>query len=266
MKKILFLLCTAVCAFVACDSTHEDISNGGHISAEELRNMSSVTVDVDPATNQNGNVITCKTSAPVNAKWSIGGKELVGNYAWKKMKVDRDDAGNYKDTKYTVTMTGLCADGTIVTTNYDITCQTITNPLTKYYIYGEDAAKQPPFKPAAWNAACMRFSDNEGKFVDINGNEGFLPYLSDEVYWGFKTLIFDISDATPDCAGRIMNGWWSARYDGDTDVHWSNGLWELPLTEAIAKDCARGGGGSGKDLDIMVTSGSMQVNAVYYEE
>ena len=63
-----------------------------------------------------------------------------------------------------------------------------------------------------------------------------------------------------------MNGWWSARYDGDVDVHWSNGLWELPLTEAIAKDCARGNGGSGKDLDIMVTSGSMQVNAIYYEE
>ena len=112
----------------------------------------------------------------------------------------------------------------------------------------------------------MRFSDNEGKFTDINGNEGFLPYLSDEVYWGFKTLIFDISDATPDCAGRIMNGWWSARYDDDKDVQFTNGLWELQLTEAIAKDCARGNGGDGKDLDLMITSGSCQINAIYYEE
>ena len=264
MKKI-FLFFATVCVILACDPTHEDISNGGHISADELKAMSSVTVDKD-ANGKNGNVVTCTTSAPVNAMWSIGGKELLGNYAWKKMKVDKDDAGNYKDTQYTITMTGLCADGTVVKANFDVTCQTITDPLTKYYIYGEDPAVQPPFKPAAWNAACMRFSDNEGKFVDINGNEGFLPYLSDEVYWGFKTLIFDISEATDDCAGRIMNGWWSARYDDNKDVQFKNGLWELPLTEAIAKDCARGNGGAGKDLDIMITSGSCQINAVYYEE
>ena len=67
------------------------------------------------------------------------------------------------------------------------------------------------------------------------------------MYWGFKTLIFDISDATPDCAGRIMNGWWSARYDDNKDVQFTNGLWELQLTEAIAKDCARGNGGDGKE-------------------
>ena len=75
-----------------------------------------------------------------------------------------------------------------------------------------------------------------------------------------------LSDATPDCAGRIMNGWWSARYDDDKDVQFTNGLWELPLTEAIAKDCARGDGGAGKDLDLMITSGSCTINSVYYEE
>ena len=62
-----------------------------------------------------------------------------------------------------------------------------------------------------------------------------------------------------------MNGWWSARYDGDKDVQFTNGLWELQLTEAIAKDCDRDKG-DGKDLDIMVTSGSCQINAIYYEE
>ena len=46
----------------------------------------------------------------------------------------------------------------------------------------------------------------------------------------------------------------------------ANGLWELQLTEKIAKDCARGNGGDGKDLDLMLTSGSCQINAVYYEE
>ena len=254
MKKII-LLFVAAFAIIACDPTHEDISNGGHITVDELRAMSSVTVDKS-ASGQNGNVVTCTTSAPVNAKWTLGGKDLLGNYAWKKMKLG----------EHTVTLTALCADGTVLTTDYSVNCQEITDPLQKYFIYGEDPTAQPPFKPGAWDAAAMRFSDNEGKFTDIHGNEGFLPYLSDEVYWGFKTLIFDISDATPDCAGRIMNGWWSARYDDNKDVQFTNGLWELQLTEAIAKDCARGNGGDGKDLDLMITSGSCQINAIYYEE
>ena len=112
-----------------------------------------------------------------------------------------------------------------------------------------------PFSPAAWDAAEMRFSANEGKHF---------PYIKDDVYKGKKTLIFDITDATDDCAGRIMNGWWSARYDGDKDVKFTNGQWELPLTDAIYNDCAQGAGG--KDLDLMVTSGSCTIHNVYYEE
>lgn len=249
------MLLAATCLFASCDPEQEDFKNDGNITAEQLKSMSSVTVDKD-ASGQNGNVVSCTTSAPVNAKWTIAGKDLLGNYAWKKMKLG----------EHTVTLTGLCADGTVVTADFPIKCEVITNPLERFYIYGEDPAAQAPFKPGAWDAAAMRFSDNEGKFTDINGNPGFLPYLSDDVYWGLKTLIFDITDATDDCYGRVMNGWWSARYDGDKDVHFTNGLWELPLTEAIAKDCARGNGGDGKDLDLMVTSGSCQINAIYYEE
>jgi len=254
MKKI-FLMFVAICAFAACDPTHEKISNDGHITADELKAKSSVTVDIAPD-GKTGNVVFCTTSAPVNAKWTIGGKDVVGNFAKKKMKLG----------DHIILLSGLCADGTVVTAEFPVSCQEITDPLQRFYIYGEDPTAQPPFKPGAWDAAAMRFSDNEGKFIDIYGNEGFLPYLSDDIYWGFKTLIFDISDATPDCAGRIMNGWWSARYDGDKDVQFTNGLWELQLTEAIAKDCARGNGGDGKDLDLMVTSGSCQINAIYYEE
>ena len=245
MKKI-FLFFAAVFLLFACDPITEEIKNGGNITADELKAMSSVTVDLAD-NGQNGNVITCTTAAAVNAKWNIGGKEFVGNYATKKMKLG----------EHNVTLTGLCADGTIVTAEFPVTCSVITDPLQRFYIYGEPGSGQEPFQPGAWDAAAMRFSDNEGKH---------LPFLSDEVYWGFKTLIFDLSDVSDDCSGRIMNGWWSARYDGDKDVHWTNGLWELPLTEDIAKDCARGNGGSGRDLDIMVTSGSMTVNAIYYEE
>ena len=243
MKKI-FLMFVAICAFAACDPTHEDISNGGHISVDELRAKTTVSVD-KAASGQNGNVITCQTLAPVNAKWNIGGKEFVSNYATKKMKLG----------SYTVTLTAVCADGTELTADFPVTCQEITDPLQKFYIYGEDPVAQPPFQPGAWDAAAMRFSDSEGKHF---------PYLSDDVYWGFKTLILDISDASADCKMRVMNGWWSATYADGVEV--KDGLMELQLTEAIAKDCAKGNGGSAKDLQLMLTSGSCTMNKVYYEE
>lgn len=251
MKKILFVLASVICALVACDPVSEDISNAGSITADELKSMTTVTVD-KAEDGQNGNVITCSTSAPVNAKWAVDGKDIkVGNYAWKKLKL-----GNH-----TVTVTGLCADGTVVTADYPITCSVITQKLQKYIIYGHPEGDDQlvgfegdPFSPGAWDAAQMRFSDNEGKH---------LPYLKDNIYWGLKTLIFDVT-ASDDCKALINNGWWSTTYADDVVV--TNGLWELPLTEAIAKDCAQGNGGGGKDLQIVIKSGTVTINSVYYEE
>lgn len=247
MKKIFLFLAT-VALLVACDPVQEDISMGNSITAEQLKEMCIVKTD-KASSGKNGNVITCSTSAPVSAAWNIAGKDLAGNHVTKKVKLGQQD----------VVLTALCGDGTELKVTFPLNIEEITDPLTKYYIYGDPAKpEQQPFQPGGWDAAAMRFSDNEGKY---------LPYLSDEVYWGFKTLIFVITDATDDCAGRIMNGWWSARYDGDKDVKFTNGLWELPLTEPIAKDCAsKKSGGEGKDLDLMVTSGSCTINSIYYEE
>ena len=246
MKKI-FLLFAAVCAFVACDPVSEDIGNDGHITLDELIAKSSVTVD-KAANGQNGNVISCETLAPVNAKWEIGGKEFVGNFAKRKMKLG----------DYVVTLTALCADGTKLSADFPVSCQVITEELQKIYIYGEDPQAQPPFSPEAWNAAAMRFSDNEGQHF---------PYLSDEIYWGFKTLIIDVSQATDDLDVRIMSGWWDNFYDNaETHVQWITGLNEVQLTEEIAKVCAKGNDGQNHDLQFMVTSGSCVVNSVYYEE
>ena len=262
MKKI-FLFFAAVSVLFACDATHEDISNGGHISADQLRASSSVTVD-KASNGKNGNVITCMTTAPVNAKWTLAGKDILGNYAKKKMKVDRDENGNYKDTEHKVYLTALCADGTLLKDSFVVNCQDITDPLEKYYIYGENPAVQPPLTLGPGDAAAGRFSDNEGKG---------LPYLSDDVYWGFKTLIIEITDAQEGkfiwgddygCTVRVMNGWWSATYADNYPL--TTGLWELPITEDIAKDCARGNGGSGKDLDLLMTRGSVTIKSVYYEE
>jgi hypothetical protein len=243
MKKI-FLIFAAVCVLVACDPVSEDIGNASHITLDELLAKTTVAVDKAPS-GQNGNVITCSTSAPVNAVWNIGGKSFIGNYAWKKMKLG----------KHTVAMTAVCADGTELIAEFPVDCQEITDPLQKYYIYGEDPTVQPPFNPGAWNAAAMRFSDSEGQHF---------PYLSDDVYWGFKTLIMDVSNATDDCTMMVHNGWWSNTYYDNVPV--LNGLNEIQLTKAIAEDCARGNGGSGKDLQFLIKSGDCTVNSVYYEE
>lgn len=243
MKKI-FLIFAAVCALFACDPTHEDISNGGHISVDELKAKSTVTVD-KAASGLNGNVVTCSTSAAVNAKWSIGGKEFVGNYAWKKMKLG----------DFTVVLTALCADGTELTAEFPVSCQEITDPLQKFYIYGDVASfpEQTPFQPGAWDAAAMRFSSTEG---------AHLPTIPDDVYFGLKTLIFDVSDVSADFDLKVMNGWWSNTYYDH--VKWTSGLNELQITETMAKECAKGG--EGRDLDLMLYSGSMTLNSVYYEE
>ena len=242
MKKI-FLIFAAVCAFVACDPTQEDVGNAGHITLDELKAKSSVTVD-KAASGLNGNVITCSTSAPVNAKWSIGGKDYIGNYAWKKMKLG----------EFVVTLTALCADGTELKADYPVSCQEITNALEKFWIYGlEKDPEHVPFQPGAWDAAAMRFSSTEG---------AHLPTIPDDVYFGLKTLIFDVSDVTADFDLKVMNGWWSNTYYDH--VKWTDGLNELQITETMANECAKGG--EGRDLDLMLYSGTMTLNSVYYEE
>jgi hypothetical protein len=59
-----------------------------------------------------------------------------------------------------------------------------------------------------------------------------------------------------------MNGWWSNTYYDH--VKWKDGLNELPITQTMADECAKGG--EGRDLDLMLYSGSMLLKTVYYEE
>ena len=249
MKKI-FLMFVAICAFAACDPTHEKISNGGHITVEELKAKTIVTTDIAPD-GKNGNVIICETTAPVNAKFTIGGKDFLANAASKKMKLGTHE----------VVLTALCADGTVLTSSYQVECQEITDPLQKFYIFGsEDNTNLAVLGPG--DAAAGRFSDGEGKYF---------PFLSDDVYFGQKTLIFDIVEAEDGqfiwgddfgCTVRVMNGWWSATYADNVPL--AVGLWELPITEEMAKDCAKGG--SAKDLDLLMTRGTVKIKSVYYEE
>ena len=174
------------------------------------------------------------------------------------MNLKRKDNGDFAVTPYTIVLTALCADGTELTAKFPgIQCVEVTDPLQKFYIYPRPGkeAEDLPFKPGAWNAAAMRFSDSEGQHF---------PYLSDDVYWGFKTLIMDVTDVEDGTTMMVHNGWWSATYiDSMPSV---NGPNEIQLTEDMAKDCAKGNGGSGKDLQFLIKSGNCTVNSVYYEE
>ena len=153
-----------------------------------------------------------------------------------------------------VILTALCPDGTVLMDSATVECQEITNALQRFYIYGTEVdPEHVPFQPGAWDAAAMRFSSTEG---------AHLPTIPDDVYFGLKTLIFDVSDVTEDFDLKVMNGWWSNTYYDH--VKWHDGLNELQITETLAKECAKGG--EGRDLDLMLYSGSMTLNSVYYEE
>ena len=249
MKKI-FLMFVAICAFAACDPTHEKISNGGHITVEELKAKTIVTTDIAPD-GKNGNVIICETTAPVNAKFTIGGKDFLANAASKKMKLGTHE----------VVLTALCADGTVLTSSYQVECQEITDPLQKFYIFGSADNTEPAILGPG-DAAAGRFSDGEGKYF---------PFLSDDVYLGKKTLIFDIIDAQEGqfiwgddfgCTVRVMSGWWDGPFADNVPL--SVGLWELPITDEIAEVCAKGK--TAHDLDLMMTRGTVKIKSVYYEE
>ena len=123
----------------------------------------------------------------------------------------------------------------------------------KIYLYGDpNSWSEKPFQPAAWDASAMRFNSNEGQH---------LPTISDEVYFNLKTLIFDVSDVSSDFDMKVMNGWWTNTYYDH--VKWVDGLNKLQITETMALECAKGG--YGHDLNLMLYSGSMTFNAVYYE-
>ena len=193
-------------------------------------------------------------SAPVNARWTIAGKKLSGNYAKKKMRLGES----------VVTLTGLCADGTEVSVDFPINCEVETDPIMKKYFYGEDPVKQPEFWLESGDAAAGRFSDNEGKYF---------PYLDGETYFGKKTLVFEVTDTEEGpyiwgegtgLTARIMNGWWNPTFADD--VVPTTPYWEVEITDAIAKSCAsQDDGGDGKDLDLLMTRGKIKIKACYYE-
>lgn len=129
----------------------------------------------------------------------------------------------------------------------------VTPQFYKVWVYGENPQVEAPFSPSAFDYHAMCFSNQSGDHFRT---------LTDEEYYGLKTLIVDVSNATNDCSMRVMNGWWSATYADDIPV--VNGQMKIQITKEMADDCAMGGGG--RNLTLMLKKGSCTINSVYYEE
>ena len=239
MKRIYLLLMMAIVitAFISCGGDDaKDVKL--EVSPEEL------------VLSEDGEGILIITS---NVKW-----EISTTASWLTFSASSGESGGQVTVRANDSSKSERA-ALVVVKGENISRQVVVTQMAprvrKHYIYGDVAnyPQQTPFQPGAWDAAAMRFSDIDG---------AHFPTIPDEVYFGLKTLIFDVSDVSEDFDLKVMNGWWSATYYDH--VKWVNGLNELQITDDMAKQCAEGG--EGKDLDLMLYNGSCTINAVYYEE
>lgn len=143
-----------------------------------------------------------------------------------------------------------CNNDTVSTTR-TLTFKMEAKPASQVIIYDNPEG----FTATAWDAAALRFSDNEGRY---------LPYLTDQQYEELvdNELHFSIKDAADGTTIRVMNGWWAATYYDNLPVATGDDF-HFTVTREMADDCSRFGGG--KDLDLLVTQGQVTISKVYYE-
>lgn len=109
MKKIIFCLLSVLLVFTACDSVEDDTKPGGAITVEQLKSMSSVTVDQE--NGQNINHVRVTSSAPCTVVWSNGVLNTPKPTTDFTMLVTGDQ---------TITLTAMNADGSIITADFPV--------------------------------------------------------------------------------------------------------------------------------------------------
>lgn len=276
------------------------------VNGQLYRNGGSTWEKYDPTIIYNGGVSNneepTSSSEPITGEWYGYKKSSKGEIyciltfytgSGRYQEYDKDTDGNVKTTdknfnyvyaggKLTITWTGGKSE-TINVVSYDPNWELVLNnwpdkgnnsfkPLTddvkqqiesflnqgkkRYWIYGDVAnyPDQKPFQAEAWDSHAMRFSSKDG---------AHFPTLSDKIYFGYKTLIVEVSDASEGCMARVMNSWYYPVYEENIPLT-SNMKWKVKITEQIAQECAPSG--DGKELTLMVTTGSCTINSVYYEE
>lgn len=156
----------------------------------------------------------------------------------------------------TATITVSTTDGSVsATCKVTVEAEPVAQEISyhKVWVYGQDPNREPPFTVFQFDGNAMRFSYSEGQHFRT---------LADEEYFGHKKLIVEVSNVVEGTKMRIMDSWWSSIFQDEISV--SDGQIEVQVTDAIAQTCAKGG--AGKDLILILTSGSCTVNAVYYME
>ena len=228
---------------------------------ESLPTVNSDFVPISPFDSDEQNVITKSQVAAAQQKgWKV---YALDSNASQWVEYDGDASGDATDTS-----PNTWTDSNGLTWSFTVSGTEATDikpaMFDKTYIYGDpNNPSQGPVTLEPGDAAAGRFSSSEGKFF---------PTISDEVYSGLKTLIFEITEVTEGSSVwggdvsyvgttmRVMDGWWTNYAD---NVPMSVGLWELPITEAMAYNCAQSG--LGFDLILLMTRGSVTIKSVYYQ-
>lgn len=123
MKKI-FIYALLSCLFlVACDPVEDSKELTGAITADEI--VASVVAEVgDNGKTVNKVILDC--SSPILCKWTNGVESAVGAHAELKM---------FATGEQTITLTGLCKDGTYITKDYTVNIEEMKYEIEPQYAY-----------------------------------------------------------------------------------------------------------------------------------
>lgn len=123
MKKIMiFSLLVASLLFAACDPIEDREKMTGSITADQIQ----ATVTVEQIDGQNVNKVSFKCSSPISCQWSNGILTKAGS---------EGDMLMFIVGTQTVTLTGVCGDGSIVTKEFQVTVDKMHYDVDPVYGY-----------------------------------------------------------------------------------------------------------------------------------
>jgi hypothetical protein len=123
MKKIFIYTLLSCLFLIACEPVEDSKELTGSITADEI--VATVKAEVaDNGKTVNKVILDC--SSPILCKWSNGVESAVGAHAELKM---------FALGEQTITLTGLCKDGTFITRDYTVNIEEMKYEIEPQYAY-----------------------------------------------------------------------------------------------------------------------------------